>query len=53
MAETDYKRGIVSYTSRDYESLVEEFWKMVPRLTELWQPGVDDDIWRPEAKQKQ
>ena len=49
MAETDYKRGIVSYTSRDYESLVEEFWKMVPRLTELWQPGVDDDIWRPEA----
>lgn len=49
MAETDYKRGIVSYTSRDYESLVEEFWKMVPRLTELWQPGVDDNIWRPEA----
>lgn len=49
MAEPDYKRGIVSYTSRDYESLVEEFWKMVPRLTELWQPGVDDDIWRPEA----
>ena len=49
MAETDSKRGIVSYTSRDYESLVEEFWKMVPRLTELWQPGVDDDIWRPEA----
>lgn len=49
MAETDYKRGIVSYTSRDYESLVEEFWKLVPRLTELWQPGVDDDIWRPEA----
>lgn len=49
MANEDFKKGIVSYTSRDYESLVEEFWKMVPRLTELWQPGVDDSVWKPEA----
>ncbi len=49
MANEDYKKGIVSYTSRDYESLVEEFWKMVPRLTELWQPGLDDSVWKPEA----
>ena len=49
MANEDLKKGIVSYTSRDYESLVEEFWKMVPRLTELWQPGVDDSLWKPEA----
>lgn len=56
MAEKDYKQGMVSYTSRDYNSLVQEFWNLVPKLTELWQPELtnnpsEDDItmWEPEA----
>ena len=51
MAEQDYKNGVVSYTSRDYNSLVEEFFKMIPAMTELWQPGKNADIttWKPEA----
>lgn len=36
-------RGIVKYTSRDYESLLRDFWDMVPSLTELWKPEADAD----------
>ena len=58
-----FHRGMVKYTSRDYESIMEDFWDMVPKLTELWQPAPDkykvrsyyDDgetekeVWNPEA----
>lgn len=59
-----FQRGMVKYTSRDYESIMEDFWEMVPKLTELWQPAPDkykvksfyDDgsseereVWNPEA----
>lgn len=40
---SDYTKGIVKYTSRDYESLMADFWNMVPKLTELWQPEADAD----------
>lgn len=42
MAE-DYSKGIVKYTSRDYESVMNDFWSMVPKMTELWRPESDAD----------
>lgn len=36
-------RGLVKYTSRDYESLMKEFWEIVPTLTDLWRPEADAD----------
>lgn len=39
----DYKNGLVSYTSRDYNSLLEEFKSIVPTLTDLWNPESDAD----------
>ena len=56
-----YKRGMIKYTSRDYESIMEDFWDMVPKLTELWNPAPDKyrtksfyqenetEVWNPEA----
>ena len=41
--ETDYKNGLVSYTSRDYNSLINEFWDLVPKLTDLWKPEASAD----------
>lgn len=43
MSDTDYSRGLVRYTSRDYNSLVEEFFDLVPKLTDLWKPEADAD----------
>ena len=43
MADTDFSRGLVNYTSRDYNSLVTEFLSLVPKLTELWKPEADAD----------
>lgn len=36
-------KGLIKYTSRDYESLMEEFWSVVPTLTELWKPDAESD----------
>ena len=41
------QRSLVSYTSRDYNSLVKEFWNCVSYLTDLWSP--EDHYWKPEA----
>ena len=43
MSTTDFSHGLVNYTSRDYDSLVEEFWNLVPTLTENWKPEADSD----------
>lgn len=44
MASNDsYTRGLVNYTSRDYNSLVEEFKSIIPKLTSLWYPDADAD----------
>ena len=40
-------KGLVNYTSRDYESIMRDFWDMVPTLLETWKPS--DDFWNPEA----
>ena len=37
------KQGMLKYTSRDYDSIVAEFWDLVPKLTELWKPEADAD----------
>ena len=37
------QRGIVRYTSRDYNSIMQDFWDVVPKLTELWKPEADSD----------
>lgn len=49
MSESDFKKNMVSYTSRDYESLVNEFMNFVPRLTKLWSPPDNVTVWKPEA----
>ena len=36
-------RGIVNYTSRDYQSILEDFKAAVPTLTELWKPEAEAD----------
>ena len=38
-----YSKGMISYSSRDYDSLVEEFYNIVPKLTDLWKPEADAD----------
>lgn len=35
--------GMLKYTSRDYNSIMEEFWDLVPKLTDLWKPEADAD----------
>ena len=41
MANTNH--GIISYTSRDYNSIMNDFWNLVPTLTSLWKPEADAD----------
>lgn len=36
-------KGLISYTSRDYDSIMKEFWELVPKLTDLWKPEADAD----------
>lgn len=44
VTDRDYHdRGMVKYTSRDYESIMDDFWKLVPKMTELWKPEADAD----------
>ena len=43
MANNEISKGLIKYTSRDYDSLMEEFWNVVPTLTELWKPESDAD----------
>lgn len=39
----DFKKGLVNYSSRDYNSLLAEFKALVPTLTELWKPDAEAD----------
>lgn len=43
MSDLSQSKGYVKYTSRDYNSLVEDFWAAVPVLTQLWKPEADAD----------
>ena len=39
----DFTRGLVKYTSRDYNSIMQDFWDLMPTMTELWKPEADAD----------
>jgi len=39
----DSNRGLINYASRDYNAIMEEFWALVPKLTNLWKPEADAD----------
>lgn len=43
MSSKDVPHGMIRYTSRDYSSIMQEFWELVPKLTELWKPEADAD----------
>ncbi|MCM1232027.1 MAG: hypothetical protein NC489_18050 [Ruminococcus flavefaciens] len=43
MNQSEQPHGMIRYTSRDYNSIMEEFWDIVPKLTELWKPEADSD----------
>ena len=36
MANNSISNGIIKYSSRDYESILNDFLSAVPALTELW-----------------
>lgn len=40
---SEYNKGLIKYSSRDYNSLLEEFYSIVPTLTDLWSPDADAD----------
>ena len=43
MESNGTSKGIVNYTSRDYDSILQDFIDMVPKLTDLWKPEADAD----------
>lgn len=47
MAVTDENngvyKGVVNYTSRDYQSILQDFKNAVPALTDLWKPEAEAD----------
>lgn len=43
MANTSISNGIVKYTSRDYQSLLDDFKSAIPTLTEIWDGESDSD----------
>lgn len=43
MSRSDTPKGMITYTSRDYNSIMKEFWELVLKLTELWKPEADAD----------
>ena len=43
MSNTSYNKGIIKYTSRDYDSIMADFWEVAPTLIETWKPEADSD----------
>ena len=43
MSDTSTNKGIVKYSSRDYESIMKDFWEVAPTLTDTWRPESDSD----------
>ena len=41
--QESYSRGLINYTSRDYDSLLQEFKTLIPKLTSLWYPDAEAD----------
>lgn len=43
MGTQDNLNGLLNYTSRDYNSIMDDFKALVPTLTDLWRPEADSD----------
>lgn len=43
MADTSTSKGLIRYTSRDYQSMLDDYRDLIPKLTELWQGDGDAD----------
>lgn len=43
ISQSDTPKGMIQYTSRDYNSIMNEFWDLVPKLTDLWKPEANSD----------
>jgi hypothetical protein len=43
MTSDSQSRGLLKYTSRDYNSIMSEFFDIVEVLTDLWKPEADSD----------
>lgn len=43
MSDTTSNKGIIKYSSRDYESIMKDFNEVVPKMTDLWKPEADSD----------
>ena len=41
MSDSSSEKNIINYTSRDYESIMADFWKIVPTLTDLSKTEAD------------
>ena len=39
----DFENGLISYTSRDYQSIMKDFLSVIPSMTELWDAESDAD----------
>ena len=39
----DYTKGVVAYSSRDYNSLLSAYKEMIPKMQNLWNPDADSD----------
>lgn len=42
-SDESFSQGMIKYSSRDYDSIIEDFWSAVPTLTELWVPDSESD----------
>lgn len=43
MPDSYTSKGLIKYTSRDYDSIMQDFWNLVPKLTENWKPEAEAD----------
>lgn len=41
--DESFSSGLLKYSDRDYESIMDAFWELVPTLTELWKPEAESD----------
>lgn len=43
MDDKEFRSGLLNYSSRDYESIMNDFFDVVPKITDMWKPEVESD----------
>lgn len=43
MDDKEFRSGLLNYSDRDYESIMNSFFDLVPKLTDMWKPEVESD----------